>query len=946
MADTGAPVMFDDLKEDTPQAAPQASTQTPLMFDDLTDDSDKYSTLGQKGITALEGVASGIAGPAAPWAEKHLLGVPEENILGREKANPWVHGIAEAGGLGVGLATGTGEAALMTKAGELAAGAAGFGHVVEAGRIAEEAKDAAKLAEKAAKLGWADAPELAGEAAALGKQAEAASGAVSYGAKVGSAVVQQAAEMAVLGSGDETAKLILNDPETSAGSAIANIGLAAALGGAGGAFVTGAVSPLWKATTGAKTNEFLNSIVSRLGGVEGAESDAVNLANKTGVEIPSELAAKIDNRPGAAEAFSKLSQTDTTYAGKKLQETLDNFHKELGDTVLETVGHDVNYAQNVPELNKYDTGHSIAESIVNDIKPEVETANSQWEEKMAEYKKIPVTQNNLNLTVDDLSRMVIDQGLHKAESSAQLDFVNRVMKKLPAQETAEDLKKFLTNLRESNPFGTETYGIAKDVAKVITEAQNRAIEEGILAKGGDAAAELANYKALRGRYADLMNKIDALNEHLHVGRYDGPQSFLNALKELAATNGEGILNRTSGSTKSQVLQLLSDTSPDALAKIRQYHLDSLLRKAKDPSGEFSAGKFMTNFNKLSPQLKDLIVDEAKQNRLQGIDQILDKLHDSTHNWSNTARTREKLLENSFTPLSLLASLMGHSGAAFFAHLGSIGYKEGKDALRLGMLKILGSNQPVKAEAFKSAVSFFHNVYKGEKIINDATQNVFEVGAKVLTAAELPVKADLQKLDKIVTTMQNNPQKLVATQDGDMGHYLPDHQAQVVANSTRAAQYLQTLKPQPHQLSPLGKEVEPSAAQIARYNRALEIAQQPAVVLQHVKDGTLKQSDIQDLGAMYPGLYKNMVAKLSNEMVSRKAEEGPIPYKTRVSLSMFLGQPLDGSITPQGIAAAQFTYMPKQPPQGIKGKSITKLGKSNKEFRTPLQASEEHKTERK
>src|SRR5579859_640331 len=91
----------------------------PEGFDNFAQDAlnqEKFSTPMQKGIAALEGVGKGIAGPFSTIAEK-AVGIPEENILGREKANPYTEGAGEIGGLAVSSLYGVGEGALAAKLG-------------------------------------------------------------------------------------------------------------------------------------------------------------------------------------------------------------------------------------------------------------------------------------------------------------------------------------------------------------------------------------------------------------------------------------------------------------------------------------------------------------------------------------------------------------------------------------------------------------------------------------------------------------------------------------------------------------------------------------------------------------------------------------------------------------------------------------------------------------
>src|ERR1019366_5705689 len=101
----GPTTSFDDMVSDP--------ANTP--FDDMQDygASAKYSSTGQQIGAGLEGVAQGVAGPLATLAEQGLskLGVPgltDEDIAGRQEANPITHGLGEAAGLIGGTLTGTG----------------------------------------------------------------------------------------------------------------------------------------------------------------------------------------------------------------------------------------------------------------------------------------------------------------------------------------------------------------------------------------------------------------------------------------------------------------------------------------------------------------------------------------------------------------------------------------------------------------------------------------------------------------------------------------------------------------------------------------------------------------------------------------------------------------------------------------------------------------------
>ncbi len=788
----------------------------------------------------------------------------------------------------------------------------------------------------------------------------------TFAAKVGSSAVKNAAEFAAYNGFDEVTKTIHDDPNAGAESFLSNVGLGAALGGAGGAAFSGLLSPLWKATKGSELAGKMSALISHLGGTEEsvAAKDGINgltraneLEQQTGVPIPEQLKPVINDTPGAMEQHSKLNQTDNTVFGRKYQALIAEHNDALTNKAVESLGKDASVIDDLPKVDKYTTGRNAGESLIADLEPEVKAIQGRYDQTHEEFKGSPLWKEDQRVIADQIATLATENGWHKAESDAQKNLASRTIGKMSEQQTIEDLSKFITNLTNSHPYGSDTYYPAKQIKDIIRSNQERIIGENIARSGGDAAGKVAEYSQLRQDYHQLMNKIDGLNEHLHVGKYSGPDSFLQALKEMSTTNGEGVLNRLSGKNKADVLEQLKQF-PKTLAAIKDYHVNNLLESAvakATPGNRLNINNLMKNINGLSPQLQELIANPQQHRVLQGIEQTVDALKDPTHNFSNTARTVAKQLADSPSTLSFIAAMMGHAGAGALGYIGKLGFTEGKDAVRYGLLKFLGSEKKVSAEGLKASVNFIHNAQVGAKRLETAAENVFKPGALVLLPSMKPNVAQLEKLDKLVAS--NDPQtdnKMMASQSNNpLGHYMPDHQSALSQASLQSIQYLRTLKPKPTQNNPLDTPFEPTTAQTARYNRALEIAQSPAVVLQRVKDGTVSATDVKDLQSMYPAVYKHLSQKLTNEMISHKSEETPLPYKTRMGMSLFLGQPMDTSMTPVSIQTIQMTHAPKQPPQSKDSQGLPKmgkkgtstLGKSSKSYKTTSQAAESDRSDR-
>ena len=248
------------------------SGSSPVPDEDMPTD---YESAGQQLKTVAEGAAQGIAGPLAPWAETHLLGVDPKDIAGREQANPIEHGVSNAAGLVGGLLTGTGEAGLLAKAGE--AGVSALGISSEAG--------------------------LAG--------------------KLGSQVIKGLIEGSGYGAGDKVTQHILGqgDPNEPVSSTLADIGMSGLLGaGIGGGIgilgegANASLKEIANSRSGQGLKQFLEDFGSKWSSLEAHPDLAQSMTDElTALQTSTDAAS--DDIYGAsgkkAQAIAKLTEDVT-----------------------------------------------------------------------------------------------------------------------------------------------------------------------------------------------------------------------------------------------------------------------------------------------------------------------------------------------------------------------------------------------------------------------------------------------------------------------------------------------------------------------------------------------------------------------------------------------------------------------------------------------------------
>ncbi len=859
---------------------------------------EQYGGMGQQIATGAEGLASGLTFGLSTGAER-ALGVPAEDIRARREVNPISHGVGEMAGIGIGSLYGAGEAAVLERAGAAVAG------------------------------------KIAGE---------------SLVSKIGSTAAKLATENVLFQAGDEVSQAF-SDANRSIGTVMADVGLAGLIGGATGAAL-GSVSPLWKATAGKQIESALNAIKSKAGGIENMTSQPIKEAiDQSGIKIAPEVRAALSDDPHLVNVAKTLEQSDTTKSGLEYQAALSSAKKELGDSAMNALGHNEESIGQISDLSKYEAGKKIGNTLADDIQARVEPLAKEFEELKGKVGNVDLPADTIQETPrtitnpqdllgvpqtvvdktrvpgvmsqagDKIAELALKEGWTTAEGTPVEGLVQFVQRNLGKQKTLKDLGNFISRVgekaeslssltdRSASRAGGMIKGILKDVEAGVIES-----------KLGEQGQELVDrFKNVRGAWRDASNLVDQVQEQ--IGVRSSTSGYAKAVREMAQQDGESLLRRIAGSGNAAGLKMLQEQFPRAAEEFRQFHLQSLLKDAaaKARPGEVINPKaLIKGIDKLSPEMKAFVVPEAASQKLQAVNTLLEQLEKAPHNYSNTARTLDKL--NQHVPggaIAMAGALSGHGVLGLLAGpLVKFLSKDVPDAVRLSMLKFLGSAQAVDSAGFKAMADMARAVYRGEQIMNRAASGVLKSGSKVIGSQDVSQR-ERDKLDKTLLAVKEDPTALMNV-GGDIGHYLPDHATVAASVTAQAANYLNSLRPNTDKQMPFDAKIPADPVKEAAFQRALTIAQKPVVVMADVKDGSVTPEDLTTLQNVAPGFYAAMRNKLNNEIINHTAEDGEIPYKTRLGLALFLGQPLDSTMTPMGIQLAQPQMAaPPQMAQGVK-----------------------------
>jgi hypothetical protein len=858
----------------------------------------QYGGLGQQTIAGLEGAAQGATFGLSTGLET-AIGVNPEDIRGRAQANPITHNVGQVAGLiGSSVIPGVGEANLLKGAGEAAAEAVGVGG--------------------------------------------AGAGFLS---QVGADTVKGAFEAALFQGGEEISKMYSQDPNQTAESAIADIGLAGVMGGV---FGGSAGALLRKAGFGAA----LDAPGGAVGTAESTAPSFVSELDRPKVEagdfeasiknsnvIPEAQKKSIldglrERKPDAAEitaaaerinapvlegmtsgsrvvqkAEDSLLNGAPTYSGLKRQSMYNEGWKAANAAVEGALGEG-------SQLSKAEIGNYFKDSITKDIKTQNAPISQMYEEIKRYHRVIPVPEGSGDSLAAELERI---PELRVSPSSPGSQLVKNVINEVGNLRTVDDIKAYRSSLYDRLP-ATASPG-ERRMAAIISDKLKTMEEDGVetFAKNIPANDEvkatiqslIGQRKAADAQYKPFIQKIQTLSEQLGKGKIHGAQDAIHFINDLTP---ESVTQKLFAKNNSEFLNFFSKNFPEQMEAMRAYQKNAL-REAASKSGELSPRVLFNNVNKLEPEIQKSIFKPEE----------LQKLRD--------AETVVRSFPKDFNP-------SGTSGMSafrqFFEHPAGAAIGNVRDLAIEKFIKTFAGSPEVK-----NATKLAQSTVSGYRTMTKAVKSIMDPSKGVMAASIVPSVAARDRLAKLVDDYAKNPQKML---EANANNPFPAYSQAFSTVSSRAVQYLVSQRPNTAPANPLDSRLPASPIQKAQYNRALDIAQQPLTVLKHINDGSLTPQDCTTLRTIYPNLYNQLCGKLSEGIVSATSKGIKIPYQRRLSMSMMMGQALDSTMTPQGIISAQPLPPQQQPQGGAPGnkpkKSTSTLNKLPGQYKTAGQAAEE------
>jgi hypothetical protein len=908
-------VDFDKLIEDAPPAAanPQAQpARAPVSFDQLQDDSERYGgTTGMLKAFGLGAARSGSFGISDEFLV-HSGAMKPEDIKGYREENPYSSGAGEvAGVLG---------AALAPEAGVLGALSAPVKGVARAGGA---------VAEAVAPAATSTVGKILSQAAATG---------------AGSAV-----EGAAYGLGQVVSEHALGDPDLNGEKVLATVGTSALVGGALGSLFGGAKGAIQakfpkflseKTIEGVKAGNFESMVeasdlpeAEKKGFIEGLtklKADAGEIKEAAAALDAPVLPGMVSDSQSVQKAQSALLEGAPSFSGLKAQQlAADGFDKAAAATEG-ALGAELD----VTKAGLGDTLKTIVETRVKELNAPI---NELYDEISAMGQRIPIREKSGPAIARKILKL---DELRISPSASESLLAKRVADEIPNLQTVEDVRRYRSMLRRETAAKPELKHMGAILSEKLEALEEKSVirfakEEMKTPLARDKMLSfLEKHKIAKSQYAEFRGTLQELGDVIGKKKIYGAQDFLTHLEDMTP---ERLADRLSGKNNSQFLNWFSKEMPEAMASIAQYQ-KGLIRNAAMKDGEFNIRRALTEIDKLPKEYQQKIFTPEELQKLAHVKKYV-QAFPKNFNPSNTAN----------------ASAFRH----FFEGAIAASASNVRDwAIEQFINAATSSGE--KTQAFIDGLSTVEkSALKTSNAIKSGVNEIFstkDAGSPVkgyLAITSQGRRDDHDGLHRDLSDMSQNPQKLIdhlSAQTEAITAVAPRTSESVQGAVSRATQFLQSKLPGNNvPKKPLSGTYKPSDAEIAKWHKYFSAVEKPTSVLRQVAYGNVVPETMEALQFVYPKLLKEMQGHVADKMTEAVAKKTPIPYRTKLSLSLFLGSDLVNSLEPVNMLSAQNTLatatMEKQQAQmaSVNKKSLDKMGGSNR-LLTAQQASSRRSTE--
>ncbi len=219
------------------------------------------------------------------------------------------------------------------------------------------------------------------------------------------------------------------------------------------------------------------------------------------------------------------------------------------------------------------------------------------------------------------------------------------------------------------------------------------------------------------------------------------------------------------------------------------------------------------------------------------------------------------------------------------------------------------NRAINARISSNVKGFFENIQKPAKTILRTTILKSSISTDENGKKPKDKKEAFKNIQSNINKLSSDPEALsnmLSKRTMHVEKIAPNITEKVTENTLRGLQFLQTKLPKQTVDMDSAKlfskrEFSPSDFQMAKFERYLEVVENPVSALEDLKEGSLTREAAETLKVVYPNLFKKMQSGVLDNLEKNKEV---IPYSKRIQLGILLDVPTDVSLKPEYVAALQ------------------------------------------
>jgi hypothetical protein len=800
----------------------------------------------------------------------------EQDILKRQQYNPGTHALGEAAGLvgGIALAPEASIPGLISKAGGAAAKAVGTSGFF-------------------------------GKAAAL-----AAQGAVEGGLYAATHEINEK----LIGEPDAVGEGILGDIGLSAAlGAGLNLALAPAFSGIAKVFgqTKGLAATAREETVAGARPSTLEEIMPHTGIPQEEQQNVLKGLGELRPNIKEfDEAAKEIGAPdiSALRSDSKFVKNtyssllrDPSWTGISQEAELKQGYGAVRNAVNDALGNDVGKTLN-------EVGKELQAGIENTVRAEYEPVKQVYDLMKETGATVAANRNTLDQVSSDILKMeslVTSKGAPLSETSSGYRLAKRFSEEIKGLHTVDDIQRYMGQISKDIAIPSQQ---EKFIIGEVKSELNNVIESSIkeAAQTIDPANPLRqkieelllNNDKSKVLYAGLKDKIGSIGKA--VGKNfrggQGVEAFVDWINEVTP---EKLAKRLFTKENADFLEFFKKNFPQQ-AELLSNLQRTEIRDAAMKAGQLDPTSVLRQIGKLEPEAKKFLFTEDQIKKLKASELWTEVARDATQgfNPSETARAIQwfDVFKN---PIS-----MATTQAASLAKKNLINQLVRANPGQAPLITALVHLQDMAVKTARNMERYSGAIFS--RPLETEIQSSRRENKKDRAPSSEPLKMD--KIGTLVMNHSSNPEALIdhlTTATGPISGYAPASTGAFSTSVGRAVNFLASKVPSEGKVSPFDAPRKPSNTEIAKFNRYASIVDNPIQILKEIKKGTILPQDIETLSTVYPTLYNKMKETVTHKLIEHAAKkDAQVPYTTRLGLSLFLGQNLDSTLSPQGIMANQ------------------------------------------